>query len=124
MNVRDVLDEARDSLDYCRELKERMRIYRDMSENAARRDYDLHAVELCDKQKELETELAEMLRRADRAEEMIDRLKNAKQKAVMKLVYLCGHTIRVAAKQMQITERWAGQLIRDGVETLERMETA
>lgn len=124
MNTRDVLEEARDSLMYCRELRIRLKTYEAFATNSRKRDYDETAIELADKRRELNEEIAEMLRRADRAEQLIDQLRNARQKAVMKAVFISGLSIRQAAEKLECTERWAGQLIRTGISELEERRCA
>ena len=124
MNIRDTLEEARDSLMYCRELQIRLKTYAAFATNSRKRDYDETAIELADKRRELNEEIAEMLSRADRAEALIDRLGNARQKAIMKAVFISGLSIRQAAQEMYYTERWAGQLIREGIRELEKMTAA
>lgn len=124
MNIRDTLEEARDSLMYCKELQIRLKTYAAFATNSRKRDYDETAIELADKHRELNEEIAEMLRRADRAEALIDRLGNARQKAIMKAVFISGLSIRQAAQEMYYTERWAGQLIREGIRELEKLTAA
>lgn len=124
MNIRDTLEEARDSLMYCKELQIRLITYEAFATTSRKRDYDETAIELADKRRELNEKIAEMIRRADRAEALIDRLGNTRQKAIMKAVFISGLSIRQAAQEMYYTERWAGQLIREGIRELEKMTAA
>ena len=75
-----------------------------------------YILELWDVHNELQTEIAQLMKKSREAEKQILKLEDEKLRAVLELRYLCGLTWEEIASKLHFTMRWVHKLHKEALE--------
>ena len=75
-----------------------------------------YILELWDVHNELQTEIAQLMKKSREAEKQILKLEDEKLRAVLELRYLCGLTWEEIASKLHFTLRWVHKLHKEALE--------
>jgi len=120
MRPHETLKAARDNLILCLAMTSQFDTYDSIAQRMTRRGHAEAVLHTVEKANQLMQALDEMLVASKEAEQLIDSLENAKHRAVLRLVYLCGYKLNQTAEKVNYTYRWTKVIHDEAIRELER----